>query len=135
MHRWPAPAPPSRTRNKIRRSAIAELARTRLFPGSIFFRQCYLPHGCTSIIGLAWRLWTDRPSIAKFRSTPCVMFGGRQMSSQDLLNANQATTLRKDGSVEFVTHNASIQPGRHTFANFDEFNAYLGKTLGGHPDG
>jgi hypothetical protein len=57
------------------------------------------------------------------------------MSSQDLLNANRATTVRKDGSVEFVTHNASIQPGRNTFANFDEFNAYLGKTLGAHPDG
>ena len=57
------------------------------------------------------------------------------MSSQDLLNANQATTVRKDGSVEFVTHNASIQPGRNTFANLDEFNAYLGKTLGAHPDG
>jgi hypothetical protein len=57
------------------------------------------------------------------------------MSSQDLLNANQAKTVRTDGSVEFVTHNASIQPGRNTFANIDEFNAYLGKTLGGHPDG
>ena len=57
------------------------------------------------------------------------------MSSQDLLNAKQATTVRKDGSLEFVTCNASIQPGRNTFANFDEFNAYLGKTFGGQADG
>ncbi len=50
------------------------------------------------------------------------------MANQDLLNAKQATTIRRDGSVEFVTHNVSIQPDRSTFANFDEFNAYLGKT-------
>jgi hypothetical protein len=57
------------------------------------------------------------------------------MSNQDFLTVNQATTIRKDGSVEFVTHNASIQPVQHTFANYDEFTAYLGNVLGGHTEG
>ncbi len=35
--------------------------------------QCYLPHGCNPIIGLAWRVWTDHPFIAKYPLTPCVM--------------------------------------------------------------
>ena len=45
------------------------------------------------------------------------------MSSQSVPTIGQATTIRKDGGAEFVTHDASIQPDRYTFANFDELNA------------
>ena len=45
------------------------------------------------------------------------------MSSQSFPTIGQATTIRKDGGAEFVTHDASIQPDRYTFANFDELNA------------
>src|SRR5512139_1527722 len=55
--------------------------------------------------------------------------------SQGLLTIGQVATFRKDGSVEFAAHDASIQPGRHSFANNDEFNTYLGEVLGGHPVG
>ncbi|MBR0716800.1 hypothetical protein [Bradyrhizobium liaoningense] len=54
--------------------------------------------------------------------------------SQDLLTIKQAATIRKDGSVELVTHNASLAPGRYSFANYDEFTAYL-KELGGRNSG
>ncbi len=57
------------------------------------------------------------------------------MSNQDLLTLDQATAIRKDGQLEFVAHNASIQPDRHTFANYDEFTRYLREALGGRPEG
>src|SRR6266508_2101154 len=57
------------------------------------------------------------------------------MSTQDFLTVGQATTIRKDGGAEFVTHDVSIQPDRYTFANFDELNAYLREVLGAQPRG
>jgi hypothetical protein len=57
------------------------------------------------------------------------------MSTQDFPTVGQARTLREDGGVEFVTHGASIQPDRYTFANFGELSAYLGQILGGRPEG
>jgi hypothetical protein len=57
------------------------------------------------------------------------------MSTKDLLTVRQAATIRRDGGVEFVTHNVSIQPDRYTFANFDELNTYLAQVLGGKPEG
>jgi hypothetical protein len=57
------------------------------------------------------------------------------MSIQDFLTIGQATTIRKDGGAEFVTHNASIQPDRYTFANIEELNTYLGQVLGAQPEG
>jgi hypothetical protein len=56
------------------------------------------------------------------------------MYTQDLLTVGQARTLREDGGVEFVTHDASIQPDRYTFANLGELSAYLGQVLGGRPE-
>ena len=55
-------------------------------------------------------------------------------TQRSLLTVRQATTIRQNG-VEFVTHNASIQPDRYKFADFDEFTAYLGHVLGGQPEG
>ena len=40
------------------------------------------------------------------------------MSTKDLLTVRQAATIRRDGGVELVTHNVSIQPDQYTFANF-----------------
>jgi hypothetical protein len=57
------------------------------------------------------------------------------MSRQRVLSIGEATTIRADGEVEFVTHDDSIHPDRHTFANREELNAYLGQQLGGRPEG
>ena len=57
------------------------------------------------------------------------------MPTQDLLTVGQARILRQGGGVEFVTHDASLQPGRYKFADLDELTAYLGKVLGGRPEG
>jgi hypothetical protein len=57
------------------------------------------------------------------------------MPTQDLLTIRQATTIRQDGGVEFAAHGASIKPDRHTFASFDELNAYLHQVLGAKLDG
>jgi hypothetical protein len=56
------------------------------------------------------------------------------MSTQDLLTVGKATTIRQDGGAEFVTLDTTIQPGRYTFANFEELTAYLGQVLGGQPE-
>ena len=57
------------------------------------------------------------------------------MSTQHRLTVGQARTIRQNGMAEFVAHDASIQPERHTFANLDERTAYLGKVLSGRPEG
>jgi hypothetical protein len=53
------------------------------------------------------------------------------MTTQGLLTFRQVRTIREDGEAEFVTRDAVIQPGRHSFANQDELNAYLVEVLGG----
>jgi hypothetical protein len=57
------------------------------------------------------------------------------MSNQDTLTVGEATTVRTDGHAEFVAHDASIRPGRHLFADFDEFRNYLAGTLGAKAEG
>jgi hypothetical protein len=57
------------------------------------------------------------------------------MSTKRIPTVGQVRTIRKDGGVEFVTHNDSIQPDRHSFANRAELTAYLGQELGGRPEG
>jgi hypothetical protein len=57
------------------------------------------------------------------------------MSTQDLITVVKARTIRQDGGVEFVAHDASIQPDRCTFANLDELTAYVGQVLGGKLEG
>ena len=52
------------------------------------------------------------------------------MPTQDSLTMSQVRTIRGDGKAEFVTHDAVIQPGRHSFASQDELNAYLVEMLG-----
>ena len=49
-------------------------------------------------------------------------------------HVGQARILRQGSGVEFVTHDASIQPGRYTFANLDVLTAHLGKASGGRPE-
>jgi hypothetical protein len=49
---------------------------------------------------------------------------------QDSLTMSQVRTIRGDGKAEFVTHDAVIQPGRHSFASQDDLNAYLVEMLG-----
>jgi hypothetical protein len=56
------------------------------------------------------------------------------MSTHRIVLVGQATSIRQDGEVEFVTHDVSIQPGRHTFANVDDLNTYLGQVLGGQAE-
>jgi hypothetical protein len=57
------------------------------------------------------------------------------MPAQDLLTMRQVRTIREDGEVEFVTRGAVIQPGRYSFTNQDDLNAYLIETLGGKAEG
>src|SRR5438093_5443195 len=53
---------------------------------------------------------------------------------QNLFTVGQVRTIRQEGGVELVTRDALIQPDRYTFANLDEFTAYLGQGLGGRPE-
>jgi|GEM_PF-2114168 len=52
------------------------------------------------------------------------------MSTHHNLTMSQIRTIRGDGNAEFVTHDAVIRPGRHSFASQHELNAYLVETLG-----
>jgi hypothetical protein len=53
------------------------------------------------------------------------------MLTKDPLTFRQVRTIREDGEAEFVTRDAVIQPGRYSFANQDELNAYVIEVLGG----
>ena len=52
------------------------------------------------------------------------------MPAQDTLTMSQVRTILGDGKAEIVTHDAVIQPGRHSFASQDELNAYLVEVFG-----
>ena len=52
------------------------------------------------------------------------------MPTQDSLTMSQVRTVRGDGKAEFITHDAVIQPGQHSFASQDELKAYLVEMLG-----
>ncbi|NOJ45992.1 hypothetical protein [Bradyrhizobium archetypum] len=53
----------------------------------------------------------------------------------NLRTIRQTTTIRPDGGAQLAAHGVLIQPDRHTFANFDELNAYLHQVLGAKLDG
>jgi hypothetical protein len=57
------------------------------------------------------------------------------MSSPKLLTISDAATIHPEGGVDLVTRDVSIQPGRHTFADVADLQAYLCQVLGGRPDG
>jgi hypothetical protein len=52
------------------------------------------------------------------------------MPTQDALTISQVRTIRESGLAEFITHDAVIQPGRSSFTNQDDLNAYLVEMLG-----
>jgi hypothetical protein len=49
---------------------------------------------------------------------------------QKTLSLDEVTSIRKDGSVEFMAHGGSIQNDRQGFANSDEFTGFLIQKLG-----
>ncbi len=52
------------------------------------------------------------------------------MPTQDKLTMDGMRTISGAGKADFVTHDAVIQPGRYSFANQDELNAYFVDMLG-----
>ena len=52
-----------------------------------------------------------------------------------LLTVSEARTIRQDGAVELVTHDAFLKSDRSQFGSQAELNAYLAQVVGGKPDG